>query len=134
MKCPICSEFDEADNFSCQNCNRDNLCGSHYDFDFLVCSNCAAKMRPAAEKKVAKKKAETAVATDKAAIIYGIAPTATTPIIMLNMKISPVQTFLKIAGKWALHISCYRPEDIHLSFFGLNCFLYSNFISSAVLG
>ncbi len=67
MKCPICSEFDETDNFSCPNCNRDNLCGSHYDFDFLVCSDCAAKMRPAVEKKAAKKKAEAAVATEKAA-------------------------------------------------------------------
>ena len=56
MKCGICGEFDEADNFSCPNCDRENLCGSHYDFDFLVCSECADKMRPAADKKAAAKK------------------------------------------------------------------------------
>jgi uncharacterized protein (DUF2225 family) len=56
VKCGICGEFDEADNFSCPNCDRDNLCGSHYDFDFLVCTECADKMRPAAAKKTAAKK------------------------------------------------------------------------------
>ncbi|MFC1553009.1 DUF2225 domain-containing protein [candidate division KSB1 bacterium] len=62
MECPICKEFDEKDNFACPNCNRENICGSHYDFDFLVCSECADKMRPAVKKKadVAKKAAPAA--------------------------------------------------------------------------
>ena len=55
MKCAICGEFNEQDNFTCPECNRDNLCGSHYNFDFLICTECADKKAPvvAAPKKEA---------------------------------------------------------------------------------
>jgi len=53
-KCPICGEYDEQDHFTCPNCNRENICGSHYNFDFLVCSDCAKKMAPAAKKAAPK--------------------------------------------------------------------------------
>lgn len=54
MKCAICGEYDEKDNFSCPQCKRENLCGSHYNFDFLVCSECAEKMEPAVKKPTPK--------------------------------------------------------------------------------
>jgi len=46
LKCAICGEFNEQDNFACPECNRENLCGSHYNFDFLICSECADKKAP----------------------------------------------------------------------------------------
>lgn len=59
MKCPICSDFDEKDNFTCPNCSRDNICGAHYDFDFLVCSDCASNRNKAIKQsEVTKEFAE----------------------------------------------------------------------------
>ena len=54
MKCPICGEFQEKDHFTCTKCNRENICGSHYNLDFLVCSDCAKKMAPAVQTAAAK--------------------------------------------------------------------------------
>jgi len=56
LKCPICGGFDEQDHFACPKCNRENICGSHYNFDFLVCEDCAKEMAPPVKKDAAKKK------------------------------------------------------------------------------
>jgi len=66
LKCPICSGYDENDNFTCPKCGREDICGSHYDFDFLVCSDCAGKMNKAIKKsEVNKKFAEKTGLTDE---------------------------------------------------------------------
>lgn len=64
--CPICKGFDEKDHFKCPECGRDYICGTHYDEDELVCSDCAAKhkgevkevKKPPAEMKSVKVEAE----------------------------------------------------------------------------
>ncbi|MCP4726471.1 MAG: DUF2225 domain-containing protein [bacterium] len=63
-KCAICGEFDEKDHFSCPNCSRDNLCGSHYNFDFLVCTECAEKMGAKTAKKAKPGAAKAAAAAE----------------------------------------------------------------------
>ena len=44
MNCPICDSFDEKDNFQCPDCGRENICGKHYNVDYLVCEECAKAM------------------------------------------------------------------------------------------
>jgi len=56
LKCPICGEFNEKDNFTCPKCNRENICGVHYNFDFLVCEDCAKEMASAVKKAAAEKR------------------------------------------------------------------------------
>lgn len=51
LECPICKEYNEQDNFACPSCNRADICGSHYNFDHLVCSECAEKVAPPKPKK-----------------------------------------------------------------------------------
>ncbi len=55
--CPICGEYDEKDHFSCPQCGKDSICGSHYDFDFLVCTACAGAIDKDAKKSEVSKKA-----------------------------------------------------------------------------
>jgi len=69
-KCPICGEYDEGDHFTCPKCGRDHICGKHYDFDFLVCEECAGSMDKAVKKtevskKFAKKVADAADGEDE---------------------------------------------------------------------
>ncbi len=53
MQCPICSKFDKANHFTCPECKREYICGSHYDVNELVCTDCAEKIKGV--KKQAKK-------------------------------------------------------------------------------
>jgi len=58
VKCPICGEFDENDNFTCPKCNREYICGKHYDYDYLVCTDCSAKIKEEKRKKLEAEKKE----------------------------------------------------------------------------
>jgi len=54
VECPICGGFDEKDRFTCPKCGRENICGAHYNFDYLICEDCARDMAPAQKKPSAK--------------------------------------------------------------------------------
>jgi len=55
-KCPICDEYDESDHFTCPNCNREYICGKHYDYDYLMCTECTEKIKEEKRKKAEAQK------------------------------------------------------------------------------
>ena len=56
MDCPICGGFDKDNYFKCPECNRDFICGKHYDANELVCSECAEKHKSKSEVKSSQRK------------------------------------------------------------------------------
>jgi len=48
--------FDKNDHFKCPECERDYICGSHYDAEEFVCTECSEKYKSKGEEKGVKNK------------------------------------------------------------------------------